>query len=240
MPEATSRASIVPRMAEFVFLRPRPESGTLRLADVAAVADSLRQGGLAVLPTETGYMLAAIATSEPALIRAFAVKARQHAQVMHVACASISMIETVGVLTAPASRLLGEFTPGPVSVIIEKTALLPDRLVTMDGTVGIRVPDNAATLQIIAEVGVPLTATSLNRSGEDYVPIDEAGLELLTWPDGEVVYIVEDPTSKRYDAASALVRVTGGRPEILRAGPINEAQILAAVSLRADQPAERI
>jgi len=217
-------------MAEFVFLRPRPESGTLRLADVAAVADGLRQGGLAVLPTETGYMLAALATSEPALVRAFAVKAREHSQVMHVACASISMIETVGVLTSMASRLLGEFTPGPLSVIVEKTALLPNRLVTMAGTVGIRVPDNAATLQVIAEVGAPLTATSLNRSGEPYVALDEAGLGGLTWPNGGVVYVVEDPSAKRYDDASALVRVTGPEPEILRAGPIDKAQILAALA----------
>ncbi len=219
-------------MAQFVFLRPRADSGTLRLADVAAVADNLRRGGLAVLPTETGYLLAALATSEPALIRAFAVKARDHSQVMHVACASISMIETVGVLTETATRLLGEFTPGPLSVIIEKTALLPDRLVTMNGTVGIRVPDNAATLQIIAELGAPLTATSLNRSGEPSTPIDEADLSQLSqlnWPDG-VVHIVADPTSIRYDTASALVRVTGPEPEVLRAGPIDETQIKLALN----------
>jgi L-threonylcarbamoyladenylate synthase len=224
----------VPRMADFVFLRPRPETGTLRLAHVAEIAANLSRGGLAVLPTETGYMLAALATSEPALTKAFAVKDRPAAQVMHVACASISMIESVGVLTSRAVHLLGTFTPGPLSVIIEKTALLPDRFVTLGGTVGIRVPDNTATLQIIAEVGAPLTATSLNRSGEASIPIDEAGLRQLTWPDGEVVHVVEDAAAKRYDDASALVRVTGAEPEILRAGPIDEGQIrraLGAVSL---------
>lgn len=222
-------------MVEFVFLRPRPESGTLRLADVAAVADNLRQGGLAVLPTETGYLLAALATSEPALISAFAVKARPHAQVMHVACASISMIQTVGVLTPMATRLLGQFTPGPLSVIVEKTALLPDRLVTMHGTVGIRVPDNAATLQVIAELGLPLTATSLNASGEPAIPVDVAGLSRLTWPDA-VVHVVEDPSAKRYQDASALVRVTGPEPEILRAGPIDKDQILAALAAPEEGP----
>jgi L-threonylcarbamoyladenylate synthase len=216
-------------MAEFAFLRPRPESGTLRLADVAAVAITLRRGGLAVLPTETGYMLAALASSETALLRAFAVKDRPHSAVMHVACSSISMIESVGVLTPRAAQLLGAFTPGPLSVVIEKTGRLPDRLVTLDGTVGIRVPDNAATLQIIAEVGEPLTATSLNRSGEPATAIDEAGLSELTWPDGEIVQVVEDPTSIRYDTASALVRVTGPEPEIIRAGPIDEARIRATV-----------
>jgi L-threonylcarbamoyladenylate synthase len=219
----------VPLMAEFVFLRPRPETGTLRLADLAEVAANLSRGGLAVLPTETGYMLAALATSEPALAKAFAVKDRPAAQVMHVACASLSMIETVGVLTARAGRLLGEFTPGPLSVIIEKTAVLPDRFVTLAGTVGIRVPDNPATLQIIAEVGGPLTATSLNRSGEPSIPIDEAGLRQLSWPAGEVVHVVVDANAKRYDDASALVRVTGDEPEILRAGPIDEDQIRRAL-----------
>jgi L-threonylcarbamoyladenylate synthase len=225
----------VPRMAQFIFLRPRSESGTLRLVDVAAIADNLRKGGLAVLPTETGYLLAALATSESALISAFAVKARDHSQVMHVACASISMIETVGVLTPTATRLLGEFTPGPLSVIINKTALLPDRLVTMNGTVGIRVPDNMATLQVVAELGEPLTATSLNRSGEPSTPIDEAGLSQLTWPDG-VVHVVVDPTAIRYDTASALVRVTGEEPEVLRAGPIDENQIRAALLAEPPDP----
>ena len=88
-----------------------------RLADLAAVADHLRQGGLAILPTETGYMLAASATSSPPCC-AFAVKARPQTQVMHVACASISMIATVGVLTSTASHLLGAFTPGPLSLVV--------------------------------------------------------------------------------------------------------------------------
>src|SRR5215469_13878245 len=118
----------------------------LTLSDVARIADSLRSGSLAVLPTETGYMLAALANSMPAIERAFAVKQRDPAQVMHVACASVAMAASVGKLTPAALRLLGAFTPGPLSVIVAKTAALPDRLVTVNGTVGIRVPDHPGTL----------------------------------------------------------------------------------------------
>src|SRR5215469_784279 len=143
----------------------------LTLSEVARIAGSLRSGSLAVLPTETGYMLAALANSMPAIERAFAVKQRDPAQVMHVACASVAMAASVGKLTPAALRLLGAFTPGPLSVIVAKTAALPDRLVTVNGTVGIRVPDHPATLQVIAEVGVPLTATSLNVSGAAPVPV---------------------------------------------------------------------
>ena len=63
-------------MAEFVYLKPRSRSGLLVWSDVAKIADSLKQGALAVLPTETGYMLAALATSADAVRAAFTVKGR--------------------------------------------------------------------------------------------------------------------------------------------------------------------
>jgi L-threonylcarbamoyladenylate synthase len=204
----------------------------LTLSEVARIADSLRGGSLAVLPTETGYMLAALANSMPAIERAFAVKQRDRAQVMHVACASVAMAESVGVLTSAALRLLGAFTPGPLSVVVAKTAALPDRLVTINGTVGIRVPDHPATLQVIAEVGMPLTATSLNVSGAAPVPVRKLDLGTLNWPVGETIYIVEDDGAIRYAVGSTLVRLTSTDDvEILRPGPVSESDIDEAMGV---------
>jgi L-threonylcarbamoyladenylate synthase len=203
----------------------------LTLCEVARVADSLRSGSLAVLPTETGYMLAAMASSIPAVERAFAVKQRDHAQVMHVACASVAMAESVGVLTPAALRLLGAFTPGPLSVIVAKTSALPDRLVTINGTVGIRVPDHPATLQVIAEVGVPLTATSLNVSGSVPVPVSKLELDTLNWPAGETIYIVQDDEAIKHGMGSTLIRLTGDEAEILRPGPIGDSDVTEAIGL---------
>ncbi len=215
-------------MTEFAFVKPHSTAGTLKLSDVERVAGALVRGALAVLPTETGYMLAAVATSERALAHAFAVKNRPASNVMHVACASLAMADTVGVLTATALRLLGEFTPGPLTVIVEKTPLLPDRLVTVNGTVGIRIPDNVATLQVIAAAGVPLTATSLNTAGEPPIPLTYQALRTLKWPDGELVHVVEDERAAIYGSASTLVRLTGAEIEFLRDGPIGRQQILEA------------
>jgi L-threonylcarbamoyladenylate synthase len=212
-------------VAQFEFLKPHSTKGTLRLSDAGRVADHLKKGFLAILPTETGYMLAALATSVEAVGNAFAVKRRPPANVMHVACSSLAMVETVGVLTPSASRLLGKLTPGPVSVIVNKTPLLPDSLVSVDGTVGIRVPDNAATLQIIAETGAPLTATSLNSSGEPPIPLTQDALGSLNWPAGELVYVVEDPNAVIFNLPSTLVRVTGPEIEFLRDGPIDRQHI---------------
>lgn len=217
-------------MPRFEFIRPRPVSRTITFSEVARISDSLRRGELAVLPTETGYMLAAMATCLPAVERAFAVKYRKHAQVMHVACASLAMAAQIGELTPQALRLLGAFTPGPISVVVPKTALLADRLVTMDGTVGIRVPDHPATLQVIGAVAVPLTATSLNVSGTAPALLSELELESLNWPADETVHVVADDEAISYRTGSTLVRATGPEVEILRAGPVTEPQVREALA----------
>lgn len=213
-------------MTEFAYVEPKSSRGTVRLSDVEKMADSLKRGSLVVLPTETGYMLAALATSTAALEHAFTVKGRNPSDVMHVACASLAMAETAGILSPRAIRLLGDFTPGPLSVIVNKTDLLPDHLVALNGTVGIRVPDHAATLQVINAVGSPVTATSLNPSGSKPISVDRDSLQSLSWPENELIYVVRDDRSIAYDCPSALVRVSGGEAEILRAGPIPEAEIL--------------
>jgi L-threonylcarbamoyladenylate synthase len=217
-------------VTQFRFVRPHSRSCLLTLSDAARVAAHVTRGGLAVLPTETGYMLAALATSIPAIEHAFNVKQRPAAHVMHVACSSLEMAETIGRLRPYAARVLGELTPGPLSVIAEKTPLLPDRLVSLDGTVGIRIPDHPATLQVISAVGAPLTATSLNTSGSAPALADQAELERLNWPEGEVSYVVADDESIVYDQPSTLVRLTGDEPEILRGGPISESEIRDVIS----------
>jgi L-threonylcarbamoyladenylate synthase len=215
-------------VTNFEYLHPHSPSGLIRLAEAAEVAGQLRRGALAILPTETGYLLAALATSVPATERAFGVKRRAAAQVMHVACASLSMAGAAGQLTARARRILGEFTPGPVSVIVPQTGLLPDRLVTLNGTVGLRIPDHPATLQVISELGQPVTATSLNESGSAPGPLGGFDLKSLNWRPDETVYAVVDDASIRYGAASTLVRVTGADVEMLRPGPVTEAEIRRA------------
>lgn len=217
-------------MPTFVYVTPRSRRGTLALADVARVAASLKRGSLAVLPTETGYMLAALATSDDAVKRAFTVKERPTSAVMHVACSSLDMARTVGVLTQRAVRLLGELTPGPLSVIVGQTGLLPDGLVTVNGTVGIRVPDHPGTLQVIDAVGSPLTATSLNSSGSQLPGVDERSLLSLNWPEDEIVYVVRDDDAITCDSPSTLARITGESIEILRPGPISESEIRQVAS----------
>jgi len=209
------------------------ESRLLRLADVEEVADRLRGGGLAVLPTETGHMIAAVATSRSALLKAFAFKTRPLSNPMHVACASLAMAARFSVLSSEARRLLGTHTPGPLTVVVPQKPTLPDDLVTLNGTVGIRVPDHPATLQVVEAVGVPLTATSLNRSGEESMPLSDDSMSSFDWEDDETPVVI-DNEAIRYSMASTLVRVDDGKVELLREGPISQALIDATLGLRND------
>jgi L-threonylcarbamoyladenylate synthase len=212
-------------VSTYRFFSPSPGSGLLRLAEVETVVASLRAGGLAVLPTETGHMLAAVVTSEPALRSAFAAKRRSRANPMHIACASIEMAERYAELPVEARLLLGAFTPGPLTVVVPQRDTLPGELVTAGGTVGIRVPDHPSTLQVVASLGVPVTATSLNRSGEESRPPDPAVLDDLNWGGAQAVPVVRDPEAVRFPSPSTLVRLTTGRVELLRPGPIELAEI---------------
>lgn len=212
-------------MARFHLLEPHSPSGLLLHRAVDRVAERLLDGGLAVLPTETGYLLAALATSMPALRRAFALKQRALTHPMHVACSSVAMADAYAVLSPAARRLLGAYTPGPLTVVVPQTSALPDSLVTLDGTVGIRIPDHPATLQVVAAVGAPVTATSLNRSGEESRPVNAEMLDSFDWDEPDGVPVVVDNASIRCTAASTLVRCTGADVEILRAGPVSRAQI---------------
>jgi L-threonylcarbamoyladenylate synthase len=214
-------------MVDIRYLTPVSGSGLLSLADVAAVVAALRADHLAVLPTETGYMLAAVATSPAAVRKAFAAKRRDRANPMHVACASLAMAARYGVFDAVATDLVGRLTPGPLTVVVPRTNLLPDGLVTLRGTVGIRVPDCAATLQVIAELGRPLTATSLNRSGAEHLPVTRDELEALDWPAGETVHVVRDDSVLAFDRPSTLVGLVGDGLTVLRAGALSIEDITA-------------
>jgi L-threonylcarbamoyladenylate synthase len=218
---------------ECEYLESRSSSHLARLEDVERICDNLRSGGLAILPTETGHMLSAVATQESAVMQVFAAKGRSLSNPIHVACSSLSMAEKFADLNVRASRLLGHLTPGPVTVVVPKRSLLPDSLVTLNGTVGIRVPDYPATLQVIEALGEPVTATSLNRSGEAPVAPSDQAIAELSWPATVKILTILDRDAKPlFNRPSTLVRVTGPESEVLREGPFSADEVKAVAARR--------
>ncbi|MBE2316794.1 threonylcarbamoyl-AMP synthase [Solirubrobacter sp. CPCC 204708] len=192
----------------------------LPLSAVAACVEHLRGGGLAVLPTETGYMLAVDATDEAAIDAVYAAKGRPEAKPIHVAVASLEEIDRVTELPEEARRLCLEHMPGPLTLVGRSRGVVPDALTAHTGTLGARIPDTPATLQILAAFRGPLTATSHNLSGEppDPDPIQAAG---RLHPVGSgAIHVVVDPEAIKYDRPSTVVDTLVHPWDILREGPV--------------------
>ena len=153
-------------MNMFEFLHRTP-AGLLRFGDAARLADHLRGGGLAVLPTETGHLLGAIATDLTAVRKVFTAKGRSESNPVHVAFSSLALASRFAELSGPAVDLLGRFTPGPLTVVVPARNL-PTELVTLNGTVGVRVPDHPATLQVVDLLGAPITAQRDAMASEEH------------------------------------------------------------------------
>ena len=150
-----------------------------------AAAEVLRGGGVAAIPTDTVYGLAADATKPEAVEKLAAMKGRSKSQPIAVLVADAAQAEELaGEISAEAATLMDAFWPGPLTIVLpaaEGTAKLAEVLsgpkiadtaadtkiadtATADTTIGIRCPDHNWVRQLARQVG-PIAATSANQHG---------------------------------------------------------------------------
>ncbi len=125
----------------------------------------LRRDGLIVYPTETVYGLGADALSDYAVHRVFEVKGRPLGKPISVAVSDEDMIGAIAEVSDEAWEFIRTFLPGPVTIVLPVKRCLPPVLSGGTGMIGIRMPQNQITCEIIAELDAPITATSANLSG---------------------------------------------------------------------------
>ncbi|EMA70111.1 Sua5/YciO/YrdC/YwlC family protein [Halorubrum aidingense JCM 13560] len=140
-----------------------PDREDLRRA-AAAVAD----GDLVVYPTETVYGLGGDALDPAAVERVFELKQRDRGDPLSLGVASVDAALRHTRPSEFALAFARAFLPGPVTVIVERGADVPDALTAGSDRVGIRVPDHPVARTLLRETG-PLTATSANVSGSGSV-----------------------------------------------------------------------
>lgn len=134
---------------------------------IKAAARIIRKGGLVVFPTETVYGLGANAMNTEAVAKIFQVKGRpaDNPLIVHVAD-PLDIIPLTKDIPSLAEKLIEEFWPGPLTLVLKKSALLPDIITGGLDTVAVRMPDNKIALDLIVEAGLPLVAPSANLSGK--------------------------------------------------------------------------
>lgn len=195
-------------------------------ADAEAIAKAaavLKTGGLVIVPTETVYGLAALASDESAIRRVFLAKGRGFDKALPVQIADAAMLDEVAVdVNKPTKRLAERLWPGPLTLIVRKHSSLPEMLTAGGDTVAVRIPDHPVALALLRAVGEPLAVTSANVSGEaPAVSCVGAVSALEQW-----VEIALEGGDCRIGVPSTVVDATGSSPVIVRQGAISDANIM--------------
>jgi L-threonylcarbamoyladenylate synthase len=143
--------------------------GILRDAGMARAAALLREGGTVAFPTETVYGLGANALDEVAVAKIFAAKQRPAWDPLIVHVADTAMLGSVAVssgeLRGEAEAAIKAFWPGPLTLLLPRTAAVPDAVTAGRGLVGVRMPAHPVALELIRMAGVPVAAPSANKFG---------------------------------------------------------------------------
>jgi len=130
---------------------------------IGQAAGILRAGGLVALPTETVYGLGANALDEAAVARIFAAKQRPAWDPVIVHIADQSMLEgLVENIPETAKKLMAAFWPGPLTLLLARTAKVPDVVTAGRPLVGVRMPAHPVAFELILQAGVPVAAPSAN------------------------------------------------------------------------------
>jgi L-threonylcarbamoyladenylate synthase len=184
---------------------------------IEAAAGILKNGGLVGIPTETVYGLAANALDGPAVSKIFKVKGRPQDNPLIVHISELGQLSPL-VLEVPenAIKLANAFWPGPLTIILRKSEIIPDEVSAGLETVAVRMPSHPVARKIISHSGVPLAAPSANLSGS---PSPTTALHVYNDLNGKIPAIV-DGGKCAVGLESTVITLDEEVPRILRPGGI--------------------
>jgi L-threonylcarbamoyladenylate synthase len=205
----------------------RTASTEERETAIAAAVAALAAGRLVGLPTETVYGLGADATDGRAVAAIYAAKGRPSFNPLIAHVPDLAQAERHGIFDATARALAAAFWPGPLTLVVPKRPGSPVADLATAGldTIGLRVPANPVTREILARFGRPVAAPSANRSGRVSPTRAEDVVEEL----GEAVAEVIDAGAAPVGVESTIVAVLDGRVRLLRPGGVTRTAIEAVV-----------
>lgn len=197
----------------------QPEAGTNRGAEI------IRSGGLVAFPTETVYGLGANGLNATAVRGIYEAKGRptDNPSILHVARKS-DVRRLWKRIPRLAQQLMDTFWPGPLTLIAERSDIVPDEVTGGLDTVAVRMPANPTARMLIQKSGVPIAAPSANLSGR---PSPTCAQHVLADMNGRIPLIL-DGGACRYGVESTVVSLVGA-PTILRPGAVTREMIAAVI-----------
>lgn len=179
------------------------------------ISQIIKEGGLVAIPTETVYGLACNGLNPEAIRKVFDAKNRpmDNPLILH-----ISRLDQIHDLVSDISDdhliILEKLWPGPLTVVLNKSEIIPDEITAGLDSVAIRMPDSDITRELISLVGSPLSAPSANLSTK---PSPTNAKDVFEDMNGRIDAIL-DGGSSSIGIESTVLDLTGDTPKILRPG----------------------
>ncbi|MDQ6701844.1 MAG: L-threonylcarbamoyladenylate synthase [Pseudomonadota bacterium] len=224
--------------SDFVTRGSAPPTQKEMAADAAGIAEAalvLRRGGLVAFPTETVYGLAADATSDAAVARIYAVKARPKFNPLIAHVTSVEAALGQGIFPADALRLAEAFWPGPLTLVVPRAPFATVCAGARAGlqSIALRVPVHPVAIAVIAAAGRPLAAPSANRSGR-VSPVTTAHVKRDF---GGEIDLILDGGRCPIGLESTIIECLEEQPRLLRPGGIARTDIEAVLGHPLGEPA---
>lgn len=195
---------------------------TLITSSIKRAAELLLRNDLVAFPTETVYGLGANAFSTEAVKKIFVAKGRPSDNPLIVHIGEVGQLPSVvSKIPSFAEKLMEEFFPGPLTLVLPKNKKISSAATAGLHTVGVRIPHHPIAQKFLQECGVPVAAPSANISGK---PSPTTWQAVKHDMNGKISCILKGNPS-RVGVESTVVDCTGSAPVILRAGGITLEQL---------------
>jgi tRNA threonylcarbamoyl adenosine modification protein (Sua5/YciO/YrdC/YwlC family) len=182
---------------------------------IVQAADVIRQGGVVVYPTDSGYALGCALGEKEPLERIRRIRRLDEKHNFTLVCRDLSDIATYAKVDNTVYRLLKAVTPGPYTFILPATREVPRRLWhPKRKTIGIRVPANPIARDLLEELGEPIMSTSLIMPGSDMPESDPYEIRPLL--ESQVDLIIDGGYGSL--EPSTVVEFEDGMPHVVRRG----------------------
>ncbi len=194
--------------------------------DIKKAADIIAEGGLVAVPTETVYGLAGSGLNKTAVERIYEVKGRPEVKPLSLMVSGAEAMERFCVnVPAAAFALAEKYWPGPLTIVLQSSGIVPEIVRAGGSTVGLRCPDHPDTLALLRDCGLPLAAPSANPSGE---PSPKTAREVLDYFDGSIDAVI-DGGECGIGTESTIIDLSRTPYRILRQGALAETEIFETV-----------
>lgn len=182
---------------------------------IKPVVHIIRKGGLIAYPTDSAYALGCHIGDKMALDRIRAIRQLDKQHNFTLMCRDLSEVATYAKVNNQMFRLIKSHIPGPFTFILEATSETPRRLKhPQRRTIGIRVPDNAIVMAILADLDEPMMTSTLTLPGSDLPLTDPHDIRSLL--EHQLELVVDGGFCGV--TATTVVDLTGDSPRVAREG----------------------